>query len=51
MASDSKPLTAKEVSEILRVHPVTLYRLLGEGRIPSFKIGGQWRFRMDLLES
>jgi excisionase family DNA binding protein len=37
-------LTVKEVSDLLRVHPSTVYRLIRQGRIPSFQIGTDWRF-------
>jgi excisionase family DNA binding protein len=37
-------LTIKEVSDLLQVHPVTLYRLIKEGKVPSFRIGKHWRF-------
>jgi excisionase family DNA binding protein len=50
MASDYKVLTVKEVSEILHVHPSTIYKLTKSRKIPSFRIGTDWRFRMDLIE-
>src|SRR6266481_1648657 len=34
MASDEDILTIAELSEHLRAHPTTIYRLLREGRIP-----------------
>jgi len=45
--NDQEILTAKEVCDLLRVHPSTLYKLLKAGGIPSFKIGTDWRFRKD----
>ena len=33
-----------EVSKYLRFHPHTIRKLAREGKIPAFKIGGQWRF-------
>ena len=50
MASEHEILTVKEVSELLRVHPATIYRLTKESKIPSFRIGPYWRFRPDLIE-
>lgn len=41
----------EEVSEYLRVHPYTIRRLAREGKIPSFKIGGQWRFDTKEIEN
>jgi excisionase family DNA binding protein len=32
-------LTASELSKILAVSPITLYKLAKAGRIPSFRIG------------
>ena len=38
-------LTAEEVAEYLRIHPYTVRRLARLGKLPSLKIGGQWRFK------
>ena len=43
-------LTMKDVCELLRVHPTTIYRLIKAGGIPSFRIGSDWRFQQDLIE-
>lgn len=37
-------LTARELQELLRVDRTTIYSMLKEGRLPGFKVGGQWRF-------
>ena len=50
MAANYEVLTVKEVCEILRVHPATVYKLTRQGKIPSFRIGTDWRFRTDLIE-
>jgi excisionase family DNA binding protein len=49
-AVDGEVLTAKEVCALLRIHPSTLYKLTKQGRIPSFRIGNDWRFRTELIE-
>ena len=49
MANDHEVLTLKELCELLRVHRSTAYRLLREGKIPSFRIGSDWRFRKDVI--
>ncbi len=49
-AVDGEVLTAKEVCALLRIHPSTLCKLTKQGRIPSFRIGNDWRFRMELIE-
>jgi excisionase family DNA binding protein len=50
MALDHEILTVKEVCGILQIDRSTLYRLLRQGKIPSFKIGKDWRFRSDVIE-
>jgi excisionase family DNA binding protein len=50
MATDSEILTVKEISDLLRVHPSTVYKLLKGGRIPSFRVGSDWRFQKDRIE-
>ncbi len=50
MASDREFLTVREVCELLRIHPTTVYKLVKQGKIPSFRIGSYWRFRTDVIE-
>jgi excisionase family DNA binding protein len=50
VASERDVLTAKEVSEILRIHLGTFYRLVREGKFQGFRVGSEWRFRKDELE-
>ena len=40
----------EEVSQYLRIHPYTVRRLAREGKIPAFRVGGQWRFRKDEID-
>jgi excisionase family DNA binding protein len=42
--------TIKELSEHLRVHPTTIYRLLRQGRLPGFRVGSNWRFNRAAIE-
>ena len=49
VASGSDMLTVREVSQILRIHPTTVYRLAREGKLPSFQVGAAWRFHKDLI--
>ena len=44
MPVNTEVLTVKEVSDLLRIHPSTLYRMIRQGKIPSFQIGADWRF-------
>ena len=49
MTIDHEILTVKEVSELLKIHESTVYKMIREGRIPAFKIGSDWRFSTDLI--
>ena len=50
MKTDSQILNVEEVAEILHLHVMTIYRLVKEGRLPGFKVGGRWRFHRSALE-
>lgn len=43
-------MTLREASQYLGISPDTLYKYLGEDRIPAFKLGNRWRFKKDLLD-
>jgi excisionase family DNA binding protein len=47
----ARVLTLDEVAEFLHVHPSTVYRLLRNRRIPAFKIGSDWRFDQESIQS
>ena len=44
-------LTTKQVQEIFRVDRSTIYRMAEDGRLPAVKVGRQWRFPADRVES
>ena len=46
MKTMNKLYTAKELAEILKINPQTIYRLAERGEIESYKIGKSVRFRM-----
>ena len=46
----SKILNVLEVSQYLRVHPTTVYRLLKLGKLPAFKVGSDWRFNVETID-
>ena len=50
MAKSRKILTVVEVSDFLRLHPTTVYRLVRKGELPAFKIGGGWRISTKDLD-
>ena len=43
-------LTVRELSEYLRVHPTTVYRLLRAKQLPGFRVGSEWRFSLDVID-
>lgn len=50
MAED-QILTLREVADYLKLTERTLYRLSQEGRLPGFKVGNSWRFRLRDIEA
>ncbi len=46
----SQIMTPREAAKYLGFHLVTIYRLLKKGEVPATKIGGQWRFKKDILD-
>ena len=44
-------LTTEEVLDYLQVNLRTVYRLIKAGRIPAVRVGRQWRFRKQDIES
>ena len=55
MASETKyslprVMTVKELSDYLRVHPSTVYKLLRRGDLPGFRIGTDWRFNAEMID-
>ena len=43
-------MTLKEVAKYLGTHEISIYRLLNKGKIPGFKLGGQWKFKKDIID-
>jgi len=43
-------LTVRQLQDLLQVDRMTIYRMLGDGRLPGFKVGGQWRFSRQAIE-
>jgi excisionase family DNA binding protein len=44
-------ITIQEVAAYLKIKEKTAYRLVAEGKIPGFKVGGAWRFRRSEIEA
>lgn len=47
---DHDILTVEEVAVYLRLQPQTIYKWAQEKRIPSVKLGKEWRFRKRILD-
>jgi len=45
-----KIMTAKELSQFLKLSESTIYKLASNGGIPGFKIGDSWRFDLDEIQ-
>lgn len=43
-------LTSRQLQELLQVDRITIYRMLNDGRLRGFKVGGQWRFSRQAIE-
>lgn len=44
-------LTTKELQEILNIDRTTIYRMAESGRVPAVKVGNQWRFPKQQIET
>ena len=43
-------LTLNEIAEYLKVTERTIYRMVADRKIPAFKVGGSWRFRLAEID-
>ena len=43
-------MTVYEVAEYLKLHYMTVYRMVKRGDIPAFRIGIDWRFRREEIQ-
>lgn len=44
-------LTTRQLCDLLQVDRITIYRMLQDGRLRGFKVGGQWRFSQRQIEA
>ncbi len=44
-------MTVKDVATYLAVTERTVYRLVKDRKLPAYKVGGQWRFKADMIEA
>jgi len=49
---DGRPtiLTVQEVARYLRVHAMTVYRMIQRGDLPVVRVGRGWRFKKDQID-
>jgi excisionase family DNA binding protein len=50
MAYSPEVMNIRQASQYLGVSPDTLYKYVGEQRIPAFKLGNRWRFKKSKLD-
>ncbi len=43
-------MTVQEVAAYLRVHPMTVYRLIQRGELPAIRVGRGWRLSRNRIE-
>lgn len=43
-------LTTRQLQRLLQVDRITIYRMLQDGRLEGFKVGGQWRFSRQAID-
>lgn len=51
MTWPAKVMTVHEVSNYLQIHPSTLYRMIRRSQIPAFRIGSDWRFNVEAIDT
>ena len=44
-------MTSQEAADYLKMHVKTVCRLAKEGKIPAKKVGSEWRFLRNVLDS
>ncbi len=44
-------MNIEEVARYLKMKPQTIYTWAQNGKIPAAKIGKEWRFRKDIIDS
>ena len=50
MADSREVMNIRQASQYLGVSPDTLYKYVGEQKLPAFKLGNRWRFKKSRLD-
>jgi excisionase family DNA binding protein len=48
---EKRLMTLAEVAKYLSVDKFTIYRLMAKKKLPGFKVGSQWRFKKEMIDS
>jgi excisionase family DNA binding protein len=51
LSDDEKLLTLKQALDYLQIGRTTLYKLMDEGKLKAYRVGGTWRFYLGELRS
>jgi excisionase family DNA binding protein len=43
-------MTVKEAASYLQLNYMTVYRLIEKGSIPAIRVGGNWRFKKEMVD-
>ena len=43
-------MTTKELAQYLKLHPITICKFAGEGKLPAIRIGRVWRFDKEAID-
>jgi excisionase family DNA binding protein len=46
-----KLMTLEQVAQYLMVDKFTVYRLVTKKKLPAFKVGNQWRFKIEMVDA
>jgi excisionase family DNA binding protein len=49
-AGTDEILTLKQFADYLKCHPSSLYRLIRDGDVPYFRLGGDYRFQKSTID-
>ena len=50
LADSREVMNIRQAAQYLGVSPDTLYKYVGEQKIPAFKLGNRWRFKKSKLD-
>jgi excisionase family DNA binding protein len=50
MADSREVMNLRQASQYLGVSSDTLYRYIGTGQVPAFKLGNRWKFSKAVLD-